>query len=39
MRGVNALIVTDHLNRFSNNSPSPIRVARDSNTFFGQTLL
>ena len=39
MRGANALIVADHLNRFSNGSPSPIRVARDSNTSFGQTLV
>ena len=29
MRGANALIAADHLNRFSNGSPSPIRVARD----------
>ena len=29
MRGVNALITADHLNRFSNGSPSLIRVARD----------
>ena len=39
MRGVNALIAANHLNRFSNGSPSLIRVARDSDTFFGQTLL
>ena len=39
MRGVNALIAADPLNRFSNGSPSPICVARDSDTFFGQTLL
>ena len=29
MRGASALIMADHLNRFSNGSPSPIRVARD----------
>ena len=29
MRGVNALIMAGHLNRFSNGSPSLIRVARD----------
>ena len=29
MRGVNALIAADHLNRFSNGSLSPIRIARD----------
>ena len=29
MRGANALIMADHLNRFSNGSLSPIRVARD----------
>ena len=29
MRGVSAFITADHLNRFSNGSPSPIRVARD----------
>ena len=29
MRGVSAFIMADHLNRFSNGSPSPIRVARD----------
>ena len=39
MRGVNALITVNHLNRFSNGSPSFIRVTRDSNTFFGQTLV
>ena len=39
MRGVSALIAADHLNRFSNGFPSLIRVARDSDTFFGQTLL
>ena len=39
MRGASALIAVDHLNRFSNGSPSLIRVARDSDTFFGQTLL
>ena len=26
MRGASALIMADHLNRFSNGSPSPIRV-------------
>ena len=39
MRGVSALIAADPLNQFPNGSPSPIRVARDSDTFFGQTLL
>ena len=39
MRGASAFIAADHLNRFSNSSPSVIRVARDSDTFFGQTLL
>ena len=29
IRGVNALIIANHLNRFSNSSPSLIRVARD----------
>ena len=29
MRGASALIMADHLNRFSNGSPSPIRVAQD----------
>ena len=29
MRGASALIMADHLNWFSNSSPSPIRVARD----------
>ena len=29
MRGVNALIAVNHLNRFSNNSPSAIHMARD----------
>ena len=29
MRGASALIMADYLNRFSNGSPSPIRVARD----------
>ena len=29
MRGVSAFITADYLNRFSNSSPSPIRVARD----------
>ena len=39
MRGASAFIAVNHLNRFSNGSPSPIRVARDSNTSFGQTLV
>ena len=39
MRGANALIAADYLNRFSNGSLSVVRVTRDSNTFFGQTLL
>ena len=39
MRGASALIAANYLNRFSNGSPSPIRVAQDSDTFFGQTLL
>ena len=39
MRGASALIAADHLSRFSNGSPSVIHVARDSDTFFGQTLL
>ena len=39
LKGANALITANHLNRFSNGSPSFIRVARDSNTFFSQTLL
>ena len=39
IRGVNALIAVNHLNRFSNGSPSLIRVTRDSNMSFGQTLL
>ena len=39
MRGASALIAANPLNRFSNGSPSLIRVARDSDTFFGQTLL
>ena len=39
MRGVNTPIAANHLNRFSNDSSSPIRVARDFNTVFGQTLL
>ena len=38
MREASALITAD-LNRFSNGSPSLIRVARDSDTFFGQTLV
>ena len=29
MRGASALIAADHLNRFSNSSPSVIHVARD----------
>ena len=29
MRGASALIMANHLNWFSNGSPSPIRVARD----------
>ena len=29
IRGASAFIMADHLNRFSNGSPSPIRVARD----------
>ena len=29
MRGASALIMADHLNRFSNGSPSLIRVVRD----------
>ena len=29
MRGANALITADHLNRFSNGSPSLIRIAQD----------
>ena len=29
MRGASALITADHLNRFSNNSPSVIYMARD----------
>ena len=32
MRGVSALITADYLNRFSNGSPSPIRVTRDFDT-------
>ena len=39
IREASALIAVNHLNRFSNGSPSPIRVARDSDTFFSQTLL
>ena len=39
MRGASAFIAADHLNRFSNGSPSVIHIARDSDTFFGQTLL
>ena len=39
IRGVNTLITVNHLIRFSNGFPSPIRVARDSNISFGQTLL
>ena len=39
MREVNALIAADHLNQFSNGSPSPIRLARDFETSFSQTLL
>ena len=35
MRGVSAFITADYLNRFSNGSPSLIRVARDFDTFFG----
>ena len=38
IKGANTLI-TVNLNRFSNGSPSLIRVTRDSNTSFGQTLL
>ena len=29
MKGASALIMANHLNRFSNGFPSPIRVARD----------
>ena len=29
MRGASAFIMVDYLNRFSNGSPSPIRVAQD----------
>ena len=39
MRGANAFIAIDYLNRFSNGSPSLICVIRDSDTFFGQTLV
>ena len=39
MRGASALIADDYLNRFSYGSPSPIRIARDSDTSFGQTLV
>ena len=35
MRGASALIAADHLNRFSNGSPSVIYVVRDFDTFFG----
>ena len=34
MRGANALITANHLNQFSNGSPSLIRVARDFNASF-----
>ena len=39
MRGANALIAADNLSQFSYGSPSVIHIARDSDTFFGQTLL
>ena len=39
MRGVNTFITVNYLNRFFNGSLSLIRVVRDFNTFFGQTLL
>ena len=39
MREASALIAVNYLNRFYNGSPRLIRVARDSDTFFGQTLL
>ena len=39
MREASALITVNHLNRFFNGSPSLIRIARDFNTFFSQTLL
>ena len=29
MGGVSTIIIANYLNRFSNGSPSPIRVARD----------
>ena len=38
MRGVSAFIMVNHLNRFSNSFPSLIRITRDSNISFGQTL-
>ena len=39
IRGASTLIAANYLNRFSNNSLSVIHIARDSDTFLGQTLV